>query len=170
MTTEKYYGGAGGRDAPDAVLKRMRYYGTVLAERGYTLRSGAASGPDSAFEEGATVVRPSQRAIYLPWAGFNDRWDGIVVGEDEGFRQIAERHHPAWHACRESDRKLHTRNGPIILGLTQPPVLSDFLLCWTRRGLGGGGTGQTIRVARAYCVPVYDLADADNHFEKDWLY
>ena len=169
MTT-KYYGGAGSQDTPEDVLERMRRYAEVLAESGYTLRSGGAPGADTAFEEGASEY-PERQAIYLPWPGYNDRWgNGIVVGQDERLEQIAARYHPAWQNCRDSVRKLHTRNGPIILGHTQPVILSDFLLCWTYRFLGGGGTGQTIRVARAYGVPVYDLADVDNTFEKDWLY
>lgn len=170
MTEQKYYAGVGSRDTPNDVLKRMRYYATVLAERGYWLRSGRALGADTAFEDGATIVRPKQCAIYLPWAGYNDREGGIVVGEDERLGHIAARYHPAWHNCRPSDRKLHTRNVPIILGHTQTVILSDFVLCWTDGALGGGGTGQAIRIAKAYGVPVYDLADAQNNFEKDWLY
>lgn len=34
---------------------------------------------------------------------------------------------------------------------------SEFVLCWTPSGRGEGGTGQAIRIARAYHIPVYDL-------------
>lgn len=147
----------------------MTNYAAALAELGYTLRSGGAPGADTAFEQG-TAAFPQQQAIYLPWAGFNNHRDGIVVGDDETLRVIAERHHPAWGACKQGARKLHTRNVSQILGQTQPWVLSDFVLCWTRNARGQGGTGQAIRIARAYGVPVYDLADERNNFEKDWLH
>ena len=162
----KYYAGVGSRDTPIDVLMRMRDYARILDGRGHILRTGGASGADTAFAQG---TRPDHRVVYLPWKGYNDR-DGIVVGEDERLRQIAERYHPAWHNCRSSVRALHTRNVPIVLGHTEPVILSHFLLCWTPGYLGGGGTGQAIRIARAYGVPVYDLADAQNTFEKDWLY
>lgn len=165
----KYYAGIGSRETPDDVLERMTNYAVVLAERGYTLRSGAAAGADTAFERGASAF-PERKAIYLPWVGFNGHQDGIIVGEDERLREIAVRHHPAWEKCFPGARALHTRNVAQILGHTEPIVLSDFVLCWTLKARGGGGTGQAIRIARTYGVPVYDLANAQNNFEKDWLY
>lgn len=167
VTIERYYAGVGSRKTPIPVLKRMRNYAAVLAQRGYTVRSGGAPGADTAFEDG---TMPKQRAIYLPRQGFNSHWDGIVVGSDESMRRIAAYHHPKWSACDEYARRMHTRNVAQILGHTQPPILSDFVLCWTYKARGGGGTGQAIRIARAYGVPVYDLADEQNNFEKDWLY
>lgn len=166
---QRYYAGVGSRETPDHVLGRMCRYATLLAERGYIVRSGGARGADTAFERG-TENFPQQRRIYLPYRGFNSRWDGIVVGNDQNMRQIAARHHPKWSACGLGARKLHTRNVAQILGHTQPPITSEFVLCWTYGARGGGGTGQAIRIAKAYGVPVYDLADAQNHFEKDWLY
>lgn len=167
-SVEKYYAGVGSRKTPMGIRKRMRNYAAVLAERGYILRSGGAPGADTAFERG---TRPEQRVIYLPYRGFNGHWsDGIVMGNDESFRRITAYHHPNWSACDEYARRMHTRNAPQILGHTQPVTLSDFVLCWTYKASGGGGTGQAIRIANAYGVPVYDLADRDNTFEQDWLH
>jgi len=146
----------------------MRNYAAALGERGYTLRSGGQPlGADSAFEEGAGAF-PKQ--IYLPWERFEKRTDGIVVGDDERLRMIAAMHHPGWRHCSRGAKAMHTRNVPQILGHTEPIVLSDFVLCWTFQARGKGGTGQAIRIARAYGVPVYDLADERNTFEKDWLH
>jgi hypothetical protein len=166
-TNPKYYAGIGSRETPDHVLMRMSDYAVRLGERGFVLRSGGARGADTAFEQGAP---PTHRRIYVPWSGFNGRSEGIVVGEDERLRHIAQSHHPRWSACRTGARKLHTRNVAQILGHTQPAIPSRFVVCWTEGARGGGGTGQAIRIARAYGVPVYDLADENNTFEKDWLY
>jgi cell division GTPase FtsZ len=55
-------------------------------------------------------------------------------------------------------RKLHARNAMIVLGKNlDDPV--DFIICWTPGGTGSGGTGQALRIARAYGIPVYDLGD-----------
>jgi hypothetical protein len=36
-----------------------------------------------------------------------------------------------------------------------------MVICWTSRGLGGGGTGQAIRIAKAHKIPVFDLGKPD---------
>ncbi len=166
---ETYYAGVGSRGTPLNTLERMRCYATRLAERGLIVRSGGAPGADTAFEEGTVGFSPDRRRIYLPWPGYNNRWNGIVVGNDVALREIAARYHPNWARCKAGARKLHTRNVAQILGHTQPHVLSQFVLCWTERARGGGGTGQAIRIAKAYGVPVYDLADSHCPFESEWL-
>jgi len=166
----KFYAGNGARKTPNHVLKQMREYAAALAERGYTCRSGGQpEGADAAFEEG-TRPYSGQMVVYLPWRGFGGHLDGIVVGDDPRLREISARFHPNWAACSEGARKLLTRNAPLILGHDLPMVLSEFELCWTDRALGGGGTGQAIRIARAYGVPVYDLANPDDDFERTWLH
>jgi hypothetical protein len=169
----KYYAGIGSRETPADVLFRMKVYARQLEAFGFILRSGGADGADSAF---ADAVSPEHQDIYLPWAGFNHK-TGIVAGYDAHLAQIAERYYPVttdlrrptWRDLRQSVKKLHTRNVAQILGHASPPVLSLFVLCWTPEAHGGGGTGQAIRVARGYGVPVYDLADINNTFENDWL-
>jgi hypothetical protein len=141
----------------------MRDYASRLAARGYILRSGGATGADTAFKLGA-----GQHDIYLPWSGYNGQ-TGIVVGNDAYLRDISAPHHPAWAELTQGMRRLHTRNAAVICGHTRPLVLSDFVLCWTPRGRGAGGTGQAIRIAEAYHVPVYDLALPHTQFEERWL-
>lgn len=111
----------------------MERIATRLRDMGYTLRSGGARGADSAFERGAG-------------------------GMKEVFR--ASDATPAWHRCSEYARKLHARNGFQILGrdLFSP---SQFVVCWTKDGGPTGGTGQAIRLATAYQVPVFNLFHAD---------
>lgn len=53
--------------------------------------------------------------------------------------------------------KLHARNCYQVLGadLRTP---TQFVICWTPRGSGEGGTGQALRIAKAYNIPIFDLA------------
>jgi hypothetical protein len=71
---------------------------------------------------------------------------------------LASQFHPAWDRLSYGARMLHARNVHQVLGANiLAPVFSSFVVCWTRDGLGGGGTGQAIRIAERYNVPVFDL-------------
>ena len=69
--------------------------------------------------------------------------------------EIAEQLHPYWKNLRQGARKLQARNSHQILGcdLETP---SSFIICWTKNGSGKGGTGQAIRIANYYNIPVLD--------------
>lgn len=146
----KIYTGIGSRETPADVLTLMTRIAQIMARNGYTLRSGGAAGADEAFETGAGP----HKEIYIPWPGFNGSLSGLYPS-DEAF-VIAERFHPAWHRCRRGAKALHARNVHQVLGqdLKTP---TSLVICWTMDGLGGGGTGQAIRIATAYHVPVHDL-------------
>lgn len=153
------YAGIGARNTPSDVLQTMEQFGQVLGTNGFILRSGAADGADTAFEQGANAVG-GFKEIYLPWNGFNGRYDKAIYPKDSQLLQdamiIAQKHHPAWSSCSWGAKQLHARNSFQVLGATlhQP---ADFILCWTPGGKGGGGTGQTIRIAKDVGIPVYDL-------------
>jgi len=143
----------------------MSTYAVVLAKRLWILRSGGADGADSAFESCAGMAN-----IFLPWSGFNGHKTGFVVGASTRLATIAADYHPAWSKLSEGAKRLHTRNVAQVLGANPPDSAeSSFVLCWTPGAKGGGGTGQAIRIAKAYSIPVYDLADPNNTFERDWL-
>lgn len=156
----KYYAGIGSRETPPKVLALIHHIAGQLHDKGYRLRSGGADGADTAFEWGACGISD----IYVPWEGFNGRTTGIDRGMDVVLRSIAQRHHPHWSSLSSAARKLMTRNvAQIIGGLYNfrhefVPQQSEFVICWTPNGEGGGGTGQALRVAASYDVPVYDLA------------
>lgn len=154
----KYYAGVGSRSVPDDVSDLLSAIAVVMARQGYTLRSGAAQGADTAFEKGADAVRGSKE-IYLPWNNFNDRHAGerwVQIGVCDKSLRIAKNMHPNWDALREGGRKLMARNTYQILGSDlESPV--DLVICWTPKGKGGGGTGQAIRLARALKIPIHDL-------------
>jgi hypothetical protein len=71
-------------------------------------------------------------------------------------RAIAERYHPAWPRLTGYQKKFHTRNVYQVLGATLDKS-SHFLVCWTKDGRATGGTGQAMRIARAYNVPIFNL-------------
>ena len=149
---ERYYSGVGARKTPPVVQEDMRRIAKSLRDQGFILRSGGADGADRAFEAGAGPAKE----IYVPWDGFNDSRDGAVPPDMQGAMELAARHHPGWRNCSPAARAIHARNVCIVLGgdLATP---SAFLLCWTADCRASGGTGQAVRVARAYGVPVIFL-------------
>jgi len=162
------YAGVGSRETPADVLTLMGNIADNLAAAGWTLRSGNAPGADQAFQRGHLRTGCNDRIeIYLPWVGFEADalrgWLSGIVARLHPQRDayaIAEKFYPNWPALKSGGRALHARNVHQIVGrdvLRPDPV--RFVMCWTPGARGGGGTGQAIRIARAYTVPVYDLAD-----------
>jgi len=160
----KIYCGVGSREGfnmnglPEGVAMKAISIARWLHERGYTLRSGGAKGMDTAFEEGAGELKE----IYLPFNGFQGRYTteqgcyilkGAAKAEAE---RVAEKHCPHWYNCGAFARSCHTRNVCQIMGY-HLEVFSAFVICWTKDGKDSGGTGQAIRIARAYEIPVYNL-------------
>lgn len=152
------YTGIGSRQTPQDILDTM-YEGAIqLADLGFTLRSGGANGADSAFEAGCTDGA-GKMEIYLPWRLFNNNKSPLYTPSREAFH-LAQSYHPNWSACSHGARALHARNCHQILGLDlQTP--SDLVICWTQGGTGRGGTGQALRIAEAYEIPIFDLGSSD---------
>ena len=156
------YAGIGARITPPDVLEVMTRLGAVLAKAGFTLRSGAASGADRAFESGACSVG-GRREIYLPFAGFQGH-DSSLFNVGEGAMELAARFHPAWDQLSPTVKRLHGRNAYQVLGV-QLDRPADFVICWTPDGCvshanrrrSTGGTGTAISIADAYRVPVFNL-------------
>lgn len=153
-----FYTGVGSRETPEATLSFMTTIATILSHTGIILRSGAAPGADQAFELGSN---PEYKEIYLPWEGFEKRSIkeiGVAYNEPESWTyEVAANFHPAWKYMSKIARKFHARNVHQILGRTPNSELSKFVICWTKDGKGGGGTGQAIRIANGYDIPVIDL-------------
>lgn len=146
MSTALKYAGIGSRQTPVKVLAQMRAIGQLLAMGGLTLRSGKALGADSAFEVGARIWRAPMELF--------DRYDTARHPE---WAHHASVFHPAWHKLKPEARQLHARNSAIMLGAQlDDPV--KFVCCWTRDGEAVGGTGQALRIAAAYRIPVFNLA------------
>ena len=163
----KAYAGIGSRQTPPDIIALMQRIGASLGMLGWTLRSGGARGADTAFEEGAKFATAPME-IYLPEPGWNlrpNRPPYVQKPTREAYA-IAERYHPAWHNVKPNARPLHARNVHQVLG-ADCATPSKFVICWTPDGaqtettMATGGTGQAIRIAVAYGVPVFNLARTD---------
>jgi hypothetical protein len=137
----------------------MRNFATYMAEQGHTVSTGGAKGADSAFIDGAMQGNGSLRN-YLPFPGYNGYRDNIMpFDQSKKVMDLAKKYHPAWNRCSPTARLMHARNCNIILGphLIEPVA---FILCWTPDGLVTGGTGQALRLAKDYMIPVCNLGKA----------
>lgn len=145
LQEKRFFAGIGSRETPTDILETMRKISKSFTSLGLTLRSGGAVGADTAFEEEAL-----RKEIFRP----EDVTDEALM--------LSERYCPHWKVCSPDARALLGRNSQIILGANLDcPV--DFVVCWTKNAKAVGGTGQAIRVATAYQIPVYNLASKDDY-------
>lgn len=152
--TFKTYVGIGSRQTSAPILRHMTLIAKAMAEEGYTLRSGGANGADVAFELGCDQADGSKE-IYLPWPAFNGSSSALYHPSEDAF-DLAQQFHPNWRALSEGGRKLMARNAHQLFGKDLND-LTDLVICWTLGGHVVGGTGQTIRMAQAFKIPVINL-------------
>ena len=159
---EIYYAGIGSRETPIHVLNTMTKLGKFMAELDFVLRSGAAPGADSAFEDGCDLGS-GKKEIFLPWAGFQNH-SSTFIGVTNEARSLAATIHPRFHSLITNKQNLIARNMHQILGADlQTPV--SFVLCWTPDGCENhheysqktGGTGSAIACASKHDIPVFNL-------------
>lgn len=152
-----YYAGIGSRETPEQYLKMMKLIGKKLAKMGYTLRSGGADGADLAFEEGCDAAH-GKKEIMLPWHGFNES-KSKIHHYPKGAFDLAYDFHPYLKNCKESIVKLMARNTCQVLGLDLKTP-SSFVICYCEKDSKGnykGGTGQALRVAEHFNIPIYNM-------------
>lgn len=148
------YAGIGSRKAPNWALQYMQTVARWLGLKGYNLRSGHAPGSDFSFELGCDEVE-GLKEIFLPWLGFNGSKSTLTVNKEIAF-VLAKKYHKYWSSLRQPAKLLISRNGHQVLGETlTDPV--KFVVCWTKDGKGEGGTGQAIRIALDYGIPIFDM-------------
>ena len=155
-----YYTGVGSRTTPPAMMKAISQLAWWLKMMDYTMRSGAAEGADSAFEEGAGPYSH----VYTPWPGFGASAHIRLARPTVDAIRMAAAVHPAWGKLSAGARALHARNCHQVLGddLTTP---SKFVVCWTPDGCdsertrtrGTGGTATAIVLADRHGIPVFNL-------------
>jgi hypothetical protein len=155
----KYFSGVGSRATPKEIEPLIKKYSKILVDLGYILRSGGALGFDSMIENSYDLYG-GQKEIYLPFPGYNGN-QSYLSGVSNGALKLAEKYHPAWHRLSKTGKELMGRNSFICLGLKLIHP-SDFILCWTPEGKEKGGTGQSMRIANAFSIPIFNLA-----IEKD---
>ena len=160
-----YYAGIGARATPPGMLDLMSRIANKLEGMGYILRSGGAAGADTAFERG--VINAANRQIYLPGAQFNSRMAGaggyINAAQLPSWQQALEtvaEFHPAPERLSNFAKALMARNAMQVLGsnLQEP---AKMVVAWTPGGQITGGTGQALRMAQAYGVPIRNLGNPE---------
>lgn len=150
------YAGVGARETPDGVLDLMKSVAGLMEGQGALLRSGGARGADSAFESG--VRDPAMAEIYVADGKARRKHPNAILSHETLHDRMVDMVHPAPRTLSPFVRSLMARNGCQIFGedFSRP---TDVVICWTREGAGGGGTGQAIRLARTVGIPVLDLGD-----------
>jgi len=142
------YAGIGSRETPNSVLSQMQEWGNYFARTECVLRSGHARGADMAFELGCDSALPGHHAKQIFTADMSMR--------NPTWFEHAAKFHPAWLKCSPQARALHARNSAIVLGaMLDAPV--NFIICWTKDGKASGGTGQALRIAVSYEIPVFNF-------------
>jgi hypothetical protein len=169
-----YYAGIGSRETPEDVCRKMFAAGRTMAKLGFILRSGGADGADAAFESGVAKAASelntnleSLAEIYLPWKGFRKN-QSPLYGSCKRAILLAKEFHPNWANVSPAGRDFHGRNCYQILGreLDRP---SSFVLCWTKDVAITGGTGQALRLAQEYGIPILNFACHDDEYISDFI-
>lgn len=159
-----HYAGIGSRETPQDIMDLMTKIAKKLASMSIILRSGGANGADTAFANG--VKNDWDKQIFLPWVGFNNATGVFLGSKMEDAEKIAKQYHPRWNKCSKAAKALLTRNTFQILGadLKTP---SDFVICWTADGRASGGTGQALRIAKAYDIPIFNLKKEEHRAQLE---
>jgi len=153
------YAGIGARKTPGDILHAMVQVGTFMAAEGATLRSGGAQGADRAFEIGCDFNsngrKYSLKEIYLPSPGWQSNESEHHDVSYEAMR-VASMFHPGWGRLDPFVKRLMGRNTYQMLGLDLKTP-ANFVCCWTLNGGIVGGTGQALRMAAYYGIPVINF-------------
>ena len=165
--------GVGSRAVTELGIKRIKDVCRFLNKPENILRSGAADGCDSIFEE---ELYNCKQEIFLPWKGFRKHKSELYDITNEAYN-LASSVHPIFFKLKIGAKKLHARNMYQVLGydLNKP---SDILICWTKDECYNedtctprtGGTRSAIVLASRNNIPVYNL-NIDSHYESllKWL-
>jgi hypothetical protein len=172
------YAGIGSRQTPQEALDLMPQIAKYLDDLGYTLRSGAAEGADTAFENGATKKeifkgfdRTGQREINVANEIHPDLQGAMNASKSKKIKSRLAEGATQEEAEKSGERSawavqnLMARNTNQVFGANlDTPV--DFVLFWAQEIPGSirpkGGTGQAVEMARRKGIPTINLAD------KNW--
>ena len=161
--------GIGSRDLSHEWLSDCHKLGEWIVKCGHQVISGNATGADFAFASGGNAVDPSKVHLMLPWGSFNQGQIApmnVITSEadldqtERGFYLgLARKYHPRFDYLSQGAAKLHLRNGMILF----PPAGNhprplDLVLAWPSMKVGGGGTGQGMRIARGEGIECIDLS------------
>ena len=93
--------------------------------------------------------------MFLPWRGFNGNNSSLYTVSERAM-SIASSFNPAWNTLADSAKKCQARYAHVIMGedLKKPSVC---VICYTGGGKQKGGTGQALKIAQKFKVPVFDI-------------
>lgn len=158
--TMLYYTGIGARKTPDDIINLIVPIAKELASRNWILRSGGASGADSAFEYAVDTTPHAMKEIYLPWQGFNARNSFFSTIPKEVYDIIKEVI-PHYKKIRNNSvKKLHARNVLQLLGYDlNLENKSKFVIYFAeeRNGCPIGETAVALGLAQHFEIPCINL-------------
>lgn len=163
----------GSRDLTRAQVEQCQEIGALVVANGFELHSGNALGADQAFASGANSKHPELVHLHLPWSSYEQesvRPENHVYvypfGNMKFYVDVAANAHPNWTNLKSAVRKLHARNGSILI-----PNGKDVDVCiaWPSSRLGGGGTGQGMRIAQSRGIRLIDLTKVSPSQVISWL-
>lgn len=157
MLDKLVYAGIGSRVITKEQFNFCRNVSRELAFQGWVLRSGGASGADTAFEEGCDEAK-GEKEIYLPWKAFNDNVSSLNNPSLEAY-DVARKFHPNYNVLTPGAIKLMARNSHQILGLDMNHPCNIVVYCAEEqvKGTVKGGTSQAIRIAVSLKIPMINL-------------
>ena len=154
-----FYTGVGSREVTKPVYDYIVKLSGRLADNGFILRTGDATGSDQAFRIGAGSVLFSPMEVYSTKDSEHDL-EAI---------EMASKIHPAWHRCSPKAKLLHARNCYQVLGLDLKTPTA-FVACWTPYGAEtarelaqnrNGGTATAIGLAYKHDIPIFNFKKPD---------
>ena len=164
---------------PPAVQRAYLRIATEVGRAGGIVRTGAAVGADQAGAE-AALKAGGRVALVLPWASYELTWRRRIKSAYPG--RVAEiiytpTQHAAWadsvrqlHPAADKLSRgvfaLHARNYGIVVGEKRRADIVVAVPLSTEPGKEGG-TGQAIRVARAFGIRVINLTAGWKRLGKD---
>jgi hypothetical protein len=142
-----FYAGIGNRKTPLKEIEEMKRIAKRLEKRGYTLRTGDATGADQAFRDAVEIKEVFSAKDATPYT-----------------IDVAREIHPAPDSLSPYVLKLQARNCFQIFGINLDDPI-DFVICWTPDGMEhhdkrtrrSGGTGQAIDMASRKNIPIINL-------------
>lgn len=162
--TKKRYAGIGSRSTPAYILDLMSLLAYKLEQDDWILHSGGAAGADAAFESG--VLDSKNKQIFIPSQTFNQRSHNVngcidattLLCWSQAIETVQE-FHPAPQRLSKFALSLMARNAFQVLGKDLNTPVS-MVVCWTPNAAIIGGTGQALRMAIKYGIPIKNLGDA----------
>lgn len=136
--------------------------GEAFARRGWVVRTGCADGADHAGMTGTRNVNPDLLHLFLPWStynkGYQEETDTVTIYDEKQHQEWAKSvsiFHPAPDKLKQGAFKLMARNYGIIMHGTPVDVVVAFPISDT----DVGGTGQGMRLAKEYEIPLYTVCN-----------